>query len=172
MMGLLYLSIGIDKSQLYGTLQQYSLITETSQPYLQPIQQTNQCQGNQTAFRQPQSRIFDVIYQPSVLSFQFEGTFHEYLRASTLVGLTQENPLLDPLAVLHLDNRLCITTFWGLSSISKVMQVYLVLILLPSATSCSQPLLLSKERCPPFFPYVTTSFLNGQFPKQKICKGF
>ena len=27
------------------------------------------------------------------------------LQASTLVGLTGENPTLDPLAVLHLDNR-------------------------------------------------------------------
>ena len=30
------------------------------------------------------------------------------LRASTLVGLTQENLVLDPLAVEHLDNRLVI----------------------------------------------------------------
>ena len=28
------------------------------------------------------------------------------VQASTLVGLTQENPALDPLAVLNLDNRL------------------------------------------------------------------
>ena len=30
------------------------------------------------------------------------------LQASTLVGLTRENPVLDPLAVVHLDNQLYI----------------------------------------------------------------
>ena len=30
----------------------------------------------------------------------------KYLRASTLVGLNWENPILDPQAVKHLDNRL------------------------------------------------------------------
>ena len=34
--------------------------------------------------------------------------FGKYLEALTLVGPTRDNPVLDPLAVLHLDNQLFI----------------------------------------------------------------
>ena len=40
--------------------------------------------------------------------FNFKGTLvnQKVLRALALVGPTWDNPVLDPLAVLHLDNRL------------------------------------------------------------------
>ena len=41
-----------------------------------------------------------------LLSSQANFTFIKYLQALTLVGLPTDNPELDPLAVLHLNNRL------------------------------------------------------------------
>ena len=43
------------------------------------------------------------------------------LQALTLVGPTRENPVLDPLAVLHLDNWLCMKN----SRIFTVVQIFI-----------------------------------------------
>ena len=48
------------------------------------------------------------------------------LPASTLVGITQENPELDPLCVQHFDNRLCAskTLNFKVSSLKKMKQMF------------------------------------------------
>ena len=48
------------------------------------------------------------------------------LQASTLVGITQENPELDPLCVQHFDNRLCAskTLNFKVSSLKKMKQMF------------------------------------------------
>ena len=53
------------------------------------------------------------IFNPKELSVNRKG-----LRASTLVGLIWENPVLDPLAVLHLDNQLYFCTISGKSNLT------------------------------------------------------
>ena len=60
----------------------------------------------------------EIRNQPSFLYFQYQGTFRDYkrLRASTLVGLTQDNPVLDAIAVQHLDNRLYKFSFLSASA--------------------------------------------------------
>ena len=47
------------------------------------------------------SALFSTLREPTVNRVG--------LRASALVGLTRENPELDPLAALQLDNGLCIS---------------------------------------------------------------
>ena len=52
---------------------------------------------------------FNKLYNAEVILAKAIAWLIKYFLALTLVGHIQENPVSQPLAVLHLDNRLCKT---------------------------------------------------------------
>ena len=70
--------------------------------------------------------LFQTLWEPSVN--------RKVLRALTLVVTTQNNPELDPLAVLHLDNQLYMQSEWYETEIQKMLQPGLVHLLLECYT--------------------------------------
>ena len=70
----------------------------------------------------PKTKIVEHLELYYFFYFQCTGTFSEKkdLRAATLVRLNPENPVLDLLAVQHLDNRL----FMNGSTNKRTLTIY------------------------------------------------